>query len=85
MTSISVTLRDKTAKGLNAIAERLDRSRSWVVNDAVQAYIEHQVWMDMETQVAVSAVDSGEALIPHDEVMQRMEQRLANLAKESRK
>jgi RHH-type rel operon transcriptional repressor/antitoxin RelB len=76
MTSISVTLRDDTAKGLAAIAEQMDRSRSWIVNEALQNYLAQQAWMDRETDSTIAAIDAGtEPVIPHAEVMARLEAR----------
>ena len=76
MTSISVTLRDDTAEGLAAIAERMDRSRSWIVNEALQTYLAHQAWMDHETEATIAAIDAGkEPLLSHADVMARLEAR----------
>lgn len=75
MPSISITIKDDAAKKLDALAESMDRSRSWIANAAIEQYLEHQAWMDRETDAAIAAVEAGEPLIPHAEVMARLEQR----------
>ena len=75
MPSISITIKDNSAKRLDALAERVDRSRSWLANEAIEAYLEHQEWMDRETDEAIAAIDAGAELLPHDQVMSRLEQR----------
>lgn len=75
MVSISITIKDKHADELDALARSMDRSRSWLVNQAVEAYLIHQDWMDRETETAVASIEAGEQLIPHEDVMARLEAR----------
>jgi predicted transcriptional regulator len=73
MTNISVTIKDGNAKRLESLADTMDRSRSWLVNEAVELYLEHQDWMDLKTEEAIADIDAGAKLIPHEEVMARFE------------
>lgn len=75
MPSISITIKDKNAERLDALADAMDRSRSWVANQAIEAYIAQQEWMDSETAAAVAEVDAGAEMISHDEVIARMQER----------
>ena len=76
MTSISITIKDDNAKRLDQLADAMDRSRSWIANEAIAQYLEHQAWMDRETEVTIAAIDAGkEQLIPHEEVMAELELR----------
>lgn len=76
MPSISITIKDEAAKKLDALAETMDRSRSWLANAAIEQYLEHQAWMDRETEATIAAIDAGEeALIPHEKVMAELEKR----------
>lgn len=75
MPSISITIKEDSAKRLDALAEQVDRSRSWLANEAIEAYLEHQEWMDRETDAAIAAIDAGGELVPHDQVMARLEKR----------
>ena len=71
MSSISITLKDRNAERLEKLAASMDRSRSWLVNDALEQYLEHQDWMDMKTEEAIMDIEAGSKLIPHDQVMAR--------------
>lgn len=75
MPSISITIKEKNAERLDALADAMDRSRSWVANQAIEAYIAQQEWMDSETAAAVAEVDAGADMVPHDQVIARMEER----------
>jgi predicted transcriptional regulator len=61
----------ETMEALGRIAEAMDRSRNWVINDALKAYVEDNAWL--EEQVAASRREIAEGKgIPHDEAMKRM-------------
>jgi predicted transcriptional regulator len=61
----------ETMEALGRIAEAMDRSRNWVINDALKAYVEDNAWL--EEQVAASRREIAEGKgIPHDEAMDRM-------------
>jgi predicted transcriptional regulator len=67
----------KTMEALGWIAAAMDRSRNWVVNDALKAYVEDHVWL--EEQVARSRQEIGEGKgISHDQAMARLRQHLAS-------
>lgn len=72
MTNVSVSLKDDNAQRLDALAALVDRPRSWLINRAVEQYLAHQDWMDVQTTEAIKAVDAGAELLSHDDVMQRM-------------
>ena len=36
----------KTMEALARIAAAMDRSRNWVINDALKAYVEDYVWLE---------------------------------------
>lgn len=73
MTSISITIKDSNAAKLERLAQAMDRSRSWVVNEALEQYLEHQDWMDRKTEEAIADIEAGAKLTPHDEVFARLD------------
>ena len=76
MTSISITIKEQNIVRLEELAEAMDRSRSWIANEAIEQYLAHQDWMDRETAAAIAAVDAGEEeLIPHADVMAELDKR----------
>jgi predicted transcriptional regulator len=68
MRNVSIRLDDATREKLDALAQSQDRSRSWVVNDAIQQYFEHQDWIIEAIKVGIADADAGN-LIEHDELM----------------
>jgi predicted transcriptional regulator len=52
---------------LDALAQVLERSRNWVVSDAIDQYLDVQAWQIEQIQHSVEEADRGE-LVPHDEV-----------------
>ncbi len=65
----------QTMEALGRIADAMDRSRNWVINDALKAYVEDNEWL--EEQVAKSRQEIAEGKgVPHDEAMARMRQHI---------
>ena len=73
MPSITVRVRDDMVQELDELARAMDRSRSWVVTDALVRYLaEERQWM-AQIKRGIEAADRGE-LIPHEQVMEEMRQ-----------
>jgi len=73
----SIRADTKTMEALGRIATAMDRSRNWVINDALKAYVEDHVWL--EEQVARSRQEIAEGKgMPHDQAMARLKQHLAS-------
>lgn len=69
MSNVSIHLRDDIKRKLDKLAKRIDRSRSCVVSEAVEALVAHREWMDVEIEKALAKLDAGEArFTPHEEV-----------------
>ncbi|WP_417468759.1 CopG family ribbon-helix-helix protein [Maricaulis sp.] len=68
MRNISIRLDDATREKLDVLAQSQDRSRSWVVNDAIQAYFDHQDWIVEAIKVGIADAEAGR-LVPHEDVM----------------
>jgi predicted transcriptional regulator len=45
---------------LDAIAEAIDRPRSWVVNRALEAFVESESWQIEEIKRGLAEADAGE-------------------------
>jgi predicted transcriptional regulator len=57
---------------LDQLADSLDRSRNYVVNQALKEYLAHHAWQIEKTTQGIAAADRGE-LVDHDEVVKAME------------
>ena len=67
----------QTMEALGRIAAAMDRSRNWVINDALKSYVEDYVWL--EEQVARSRQEMADGQgIPHDQAMARLRHYLAS-------
>lgn len=70
MNSQSITIRTEsnTIDKISAIAQAMDRSRNWVIEDALKQYIDQQTWYLEGIQQAQTSLAAGKG-IPHEEVM----------------
>jgi predicted transcriptional regulator len=73
----SVRLDDEVASKLERLATSLDRPKAWVIEQAISAYIEEQAWQVEAITEALEEYRAGKSeLVPHEEVMARMESKL---------
>lgn len=66
-THLSLRIRPELTREIRALASALDRPKSWVVEKAVEAYLETQRWQIEAIEAGVAAADAGD-LIPHKAV-----------------
>jgi predicted transcriptional regulator len=76
MSAATITLRtnSKLITAINKLAESMDRSRNWVIESALQDYVELQSWQVEGIEEAIRSLDKGEG-IPDEEVMARFEKK----------
>ena len=75
MPMTSVRMSDQLMDKLESIAEKLDRSKGWIIKDAVNQYVEQidrKEKMLAETRQALSEIESGK-VVDGDEVMDWIE------------
>ncbi|GFO71354.1 antitoxin [Bathymodiolus japonicus methanotrophic gill symbiont] len=65
---------------LDDIAGSLDRSRNYLVNQAIQEYLETHAWQIEKITQGIEAADRGE-LVEHNQVMQEMDTLIEQKAK----
>jgi predicted transcriptional regulator len=58
---MSVSVPPEVQEKLDALAERLDRSRDWVVNQAIDQYLELYEWQREKIQARLDRANSGKA------------------------
>jgi predicted transcriptional regulator len=63
----TVRISPEKQRQLDALAQVLDRSRNWVVSDAIDQYLDVQAWQIEQIRHGVEEADRGE-LVPHEEV-----------------
>ena len=74
MATEAFTIRAETdiVHKLDSLAGSLDRSRNYLVNQAIKEYLETHAWQVEKISQGIEAADRGE-LIAHDDVMREME------------
>lgn len=68
MRNISIRIDDATRDRLDQLASNRDRSRNWVVQEALAQYIHQQDWMEEAIKEGLKDIEAGD-VIPHEEVM----------------
>jgi predicted transcriptional regulator len=74
MATEAFTIRAETdiVHKLDDLAGSLDRSRNYLVNQAIKEYLETHAWQVEKIIQGIAAADRGE-LVAHDDVMREME------------
>jgi predicted transcriptional regulator len=74
MTTEAFTVRTESdiVHQLDFMANSLDRSRNYLVNQAIKEYLETHAWQVEKITQGMAAADRGE-LVAHDDVMREME------------
>lgn len=75
-TSITIRTDPELAAKVAALATAMDRSRNWVIEDALRQYVEVQAWQIEGIKEAIASLDRGEG-ITHEQVMAEMEELLS--------
>lgn len=60
MTAFTVRLPDDTTDRLDQLAEKLDRSRSYVAAQAIEDFVARQEWQLTEIEAGLAEADRGE-------------------------
>ncbi|MCU7960086.1 MAG: ribbon-helix-helix protein, CopG family [gamma proteobacterium symbiont of Bathyaustriella thionipta] len=66
--TITIRTESNTVESISSIAKAMDRSRNWVIEDALKQYINQQAWYIEGIQAAQVSLAEGKG-IPHEEVM----------------
>lgn len=59
MSAVTARLDDATQQRLDALAKAMDRSRSWVVAEAIRRYVEEESWQVAAIEEGVRQADAG--------------------------
>lgn len=73
-TDVSITFRTSQSNRdtLDEIARTMKRDRSFVLNEAIDDYLDHYRWFKQKVEKGLAAADRGE-LVDHEEVMAEVE------------
>lgn len=60
MTAFTVRVPDETAEKLDALAEKLDRSRSYLAAQAIEDFVAREAWQLAEIEAGLAEADRGD-------------------------
>jgi predicted transcriptional regulator len=72
----TVRLESRTLKRVDGLANAMSRSRAWVINQAIEHYLDYEEWFVGGVKHALKQVEAGEVL-EHGEVLKRLERKRA--------
>ena len=78
-TNISFRTAESTRDELDQIATSLGRDRTWVINDAIESYIEFRRWQQAEIEKGIADSDAGRVL-----TVEQVRERLAQFHAETK-
>lgn len=72
MASITIRTDPNIANQIATLAQAMERSRNWVIEEALRQYIANQAWQIEGIKAAQAALASGEG-VPMDQAMQELD------------
>jgi len=60
MTTVTTRIDEETQNRLDQLAKATDRSRSWLVADAIRRYVEEEGWQVAAIEEGVRQADAGD-------------------------
>jgi predicted transcriptional regulator len=81
--TISFRIEARKRAAVDALAAVLDRDRSAIINEAIDAYLELHQWQVEHIQRALAEAESGVEGVPHHEVFDRLKARIDDRLKSS--
>ena len=66
MPSMSVRIPEEIEQKLAILAESTGRTKSWITNQAIQSYLDRELWQINEIKKAIREADSGQFSIYSD-------------------
>lgn len=77
--SLTVRVKPDTRKRLEAMANVTRRSKSYVIEEALEQYLDVNEWQIKGIQVAIAEADSKDVIFTdHETVLKKWEKRVAN-------
>jgi predicted transcriptional regulator len=68
----TIRMNGATLKRVDGVARAMSRSRAWVINQAVERYIDYEEWFVAEVKEGLKEVRAG-AVVEHEAVMRQWE------------
>ena len=72
----TIRIDDAVLGRVNSLAKSMSRSRNWVIQQAVDRYLDYEEWFVDQVEQGIEEVKRGKT-IPHDEVMAELRKKVA--------
>jgi len=72
----TVRMQARSLKRVDGLAHAMSRSRAWVINQAVERYLDYEEWFVDEVKQGLKEAERGR-VVEHDTVIKRWEGRRA--------
>jgi predicted transcriptional regulator len=72
----TIRMNGRTLKRVDGLAHAMSRSRAWVINKAVERYLDYEEWFVSEVKQALKEVEAGK-LVEHEAVVRAWERKRA--------
>jgi predicted transcriptional regulator len=72
MKNTTIRMEDKTLNRIDSMAKSLSRSRTWIINQAIERYLSYEEWFALEVQSGLDEMQKGD-LASQEEVNTRLE------------
>ncbi len=66
----TIRIEETVLDRIDSMAESVNRSRSWIINQAVERFLSYEEWFVQEVQSGVNEVANGE-IASHEKVKER--------------
>ncbi len=70
MRATTIRMEDAVLDRVDSMAKSVNRSRTWVINQAVERFLSYEEWFVQEVQAGVNEVANGE-IAPQKKVEER--------------
>lgn len=67
--NVSLSVPEELIARIDAVAKSMDRSRSYIANEAMLQYVSYQEWFIASVEAAVAKADAGGPFLSHEEVV----------------
>jgi predicted transcriptional regulator len=75
----SIRVDEEKLDRLDKLAESIDRPRSWLINQAIDRYLDEEEQFLAAVEEGIAAADRGE-LVPHEQVMREARHLISSMA-----
>lgn len=73
--NISLRMDDEKIERIDRLAAEIGRSRAWVLNQAVDHYLNYEEWFVGQVQEGIADAESGNTS-PHEQVMAQLRRKI---------